>query len=84
MKGKIMIEKRCKIDIKEATFISVKCKTCGAETNIPFKSDRYVETCSLCGAYFGSYASYIKKLRDINSFDEDKFEVSLVSVEDGK
>lgn len=83
MKGKIMSEKRTLINVKEADCISVRCKRCGGETNLPLDKTYNPQTCGVCEEYFGeSLVAFIKNLKE-NGF-RDKFEVSLVSVEDGK
>ena len=83
MKGKPMIEKRCKIELTEATFISVSCKHCKGETNIPMKAHKTVEVCGVCGVYFGEQAvAYIRNLKKTTMLeDNEDVSVSLVSVE---
>ena len=84
MQRKHMIEKRCKIVIPNATYISVSCKNCKGETNIPMQTRKEIQSCGVCGAYFGEsvvrYISHLKKTELIQSEDID-FDISLVSVE---
>jgi len=82
MQGNFMIEKRCKINVKKADFIVLSCKKCGGETHIPFKTDRLVEICSICGTGFGAQiSSYSKRIREIHLFADENADISIVSVE---
>jgi len=79
-----MIEKRCKIDISKATFISVECDHCHGETNIPMMNPKEVQVCGVCGHYFGEMVvRYIANLRKTSMINGEGVEVrvSLVSVE---
>jgi len=78
-----MIEKRCKIAFADATFISVACKRCGGETNIPMQARKEIEVCGVCGIYFGEQTvAYIRNLKKTTMLeDNEDVSVSLVSVE---
>jgi len=78
-----MIEKRCKIDLRDATFISVECKRCKGETNIPMQTHKNIELCGICGVHFGQQTvDYIRNLKRTTMLeDNEDVKVSLVSVE---
>ncbi|MSN96444.1 hypothetical protein F1B92_04520 [Campylobacter sp. FMV-PI01] len=65
-----------KIELIKADFISVKCKKCGGEINIPF-GKRGVNFCGVCGAGFG--VSVVRYIDDIANLPNDEFvEISII------
>ncbi len=83
MEGSSMIEKRCKIEFKKASYITIKCEKCKSETSIPLHGDYTAETCGVCNRHFGApLIAYIKNLKKLEFLSEE-FDVCLVSIEDG-
>lgn len=65
-----------KIELKKADFISIRCKKCGCETNIPF-GKRGVNFCGVCGASFG--ANVVRYIDDISNLPNDELvEISII------
>ncbi len=82
MKGNFMIEKRCKVDLKKAPYVSIKCKRCKGETSIALDGEFSANKCGICEMYFGEeLINYIKNLKKKKAISSD-FEVSIVSIED--
>lgn len=80
-KGNYMIEKRCKIDFKKASYITIKCAKCKSETSIPLQGDYTTQTCGVCEKHLGEpLIAYVKNLKKLE-FLSDEFDVSLVSIE---
>ncbi len=82
MKGNFMIEKRCKVDLKKAPYVSIKCKRCKGETSIALDSEYLPQNCGVCDNYLGQeLIRYIENLKNKKAISSD-FEVSIVSIED--
>ena len=82
MKGKIMLEKRCKIAVKDADFVSITCKNCNTSCDIAIGNANKMKYCPVCRYEIKeNLQKYIRTLAGTNFHLDDDFEIALVSVE---
>ena len=86
--GKVMIEKRCKIDFKDMDYMTIKCHKCHGEAQYTSPQPE-IKGCPLCKTIWSSAeieavrelsnAWYI--LKEAHDNDKVRFTLSFVSVE---
>jgi len=85
-KGKIMIQKICKIDFSELDYISVKCKRCNGEFNYQ-SIDSELKGCPMCNkSWQTKEIEAVKELSNAyytikNANKLENFTISFVSIE---
>ena len=82
MQGKFVIEKSCRIGVKDVVFVSVTCNHCKSEMNIAAINPRKVTSCGVCGTPYikEEYESIQALCEAISFFKESKvIGVSIVA-----